>query len=209
CLPNEYLYYYYYTRDALATIRASATTRGEFLLRQQADFYDTVTSHPDSALQEWNRVRRERNTTYMAADRETAHAGQRAEEDIESGGYEGVALALMSAICRGLPTTLPLNVRNGRTVPGLPSEAIIEVTCTVNGDGAHPLDSTPLSGAQLGLVQQIKAVEQLTIEAACTHSASTALAAFALHPLVDSVSVARALLDNYRARIPDIAAVLR
>ena len=39
-IPNEYLYYYYFTRDAVAAIRGAAETRGEFLLHQQAAFYD-------------------------------------------------------------------------------------------------------------------------------------------------------------------------
>jgi 6-phospho-beta-glucosidase len=55
----------------------------------------------------------------------------------------------------------------------------------------------------------VKAVEQLTIEAACTGSAETAVTAFALHPLVDSVSTARSLLAGYRQQIPELAAMLR
>ena len=46
----------------------------------------------------------------------------------------------------------------------------------------------------LGLVQQVKAVEQLTIEAARSRSVRVATQAFALHPLVDSVTTARTLL---------------
>jgi 6-phospho-beta-glucosidase len=33
--------------------------------------------------------------------------------------------------------------------------------------------------------------------------------AFALHPLVDSVSTARTLVAGYRARIPEVDALLR
>jgi len=58
-------------------------------------------------------------------------------------------------------------------------------------------------------VQQVKAVEQLTIEAARSRSASLALKAFALHPLVDSVTTARVLLQGYRDRHPDLGMLLR
>jgi 6-phospho-beta-glucosidase len=102
-----------------------------------------------------------------------------------------------------------LNVRNGSAVAGLPPEAVVEIPCVVDGGGVRPLATKPLPGPFLGLVQQVKAVEQLTIEAAVTGSADLALQAFASHPLVDSVSVARLLLDGYRARIPELAAVLR
>ena len=67
---------------------------------------------------------------------------------------------------------------------------------------------SPLEGHPLGLVQQVKAVERLVIEAATTGSERRAVEAFALHPLVDSVTVARAV-RGYRARIPLVDAVFR
>jgi 6-phospho-beta-glucosidase len=208
-LPNEYLYYYYFTRDAVAAIRGDARTRGEFLLHQQTRFYATVREHPELALAEWSRVRRDRETTYMAESRAHGERGERDLADLESGGYEGVALALMTAIARGERTTMILNVRNRTTVAGLPPDAVVEVPCLVDADGAHPLVTAPLPGHSLGLVQQVKAVEELTIQAATTGSSGAALRAFALHPLVDSVSTARHLLDGYRKRIPELDTVLR
>jgi 6-phospho-beta-glucosidase len=206
-LPNEYLYYYYFTRDAVASIRGSAQTRGEFLLDQQRAFYDAVGTRPAAALHEWRRVREERDATYMKESR--AEQESRDAADIEGGGYEGVALAIMGAIARNERSTMILNVRNGSAVPGLPPEAVVEVPCTVDANGPHPLATLPLAGHQLGLVQQVKAVEQLAIEAARSGSAPLALEAFALHPLVDSVSTARVLLQGYRDRHPDLAELLR
>jgi 6-phospho-beta-glucosidase len=62
---------------------------------------------------------------------------------------------------------------------------------------------------QLGLMAQVKSVERLTIEAAVTGSPDLAEQAFAAHPLVDSVTVARELLRAYRSRIPEVEAVFR
>ncbi|WP_214415442.1 6-phospho-beta-glucosidase [Sphaerisporangium fuscum] len=207
-LPNEYLHYYYFTREAIAAIGGAAQTRGEALLEQQSRFYATVAREPHGALAEWQHTRRERDASYMAETRESAQAGEREAADLAAGGYEGIALALMAAIARGGTTTMILNVRNGSAVAGLPPEAVVEVPCAVDAGGVRPLATRPLPGQFLGLVQQVKAVEQLTIEAAVTGSAGVALRAFATHPLVDSVSVARRLLDGYRARIPELAAVL-
>lgn len=207
CLPNEYLYYYYFTRDAVASIRGGAQTRGEFLLDQQRAFYEAVAARPTAALHEWRRVREERDATYMKESR--AELESRDAADIEGGGYEGVALAIMGAIARNERSTMILNVRNGSSVPGLPPEAVVEVPCTVDADGPHPVATLPLAGHQLGLVQQVKAVEQLTIEAARSRSAPLALKAFALHPLVDSVTTARVLLQGYRDRHPDLGLLLR
>ena len=206
-LPNEYLYYYYFTRDAVASIRGGAQTRGEFLLDQQRAFYEAVGDRPAAALHEWRRVREERDATYMKESRSELETRDAA--DIEGGGYEGVALAIMGAIARNERSTMILNVRNGSAVPGLPPEAVVEVPCTVDAAGPRPLATLPLAGHQLGLVQQVKAVEQLTIEAARSRSAPLALKAFALHPLVDSVSTARVLLQGYRDRHPDLGLLLR
>lgn len=208
-LPNEYLYYYDFTREAVAAIGAAPETRGETLLRQQERFYASVRRDPSRALAEWRRTRKERDASYMAETRESARAGERDHADLEADGYEGVALALMTALGHGgTPATMILNVRNGTAVPGLPPDAVVEVPCVVDVGGVRPLSTRPLPGRFLGLVQQVKAAEQLTIEAAVTGSADLATHAFATHPLVDSVTTARHLLDNYRTRLPSLATLL-
>ena len=98
-LPNEYLYYYDFTRDAVASIRDGGLTRGEFLAGQQGDFYAAAAAAPDRAHELWTATRAEREATYMAAE----HAGRArggAEGVAEVGGSEGVALALRRAIAR-------------------------------------------------------------------------------------------------------------
>ncbi|MFG1642121.1 6-phospho-beta-glucosidase [Amycolatopsis sp. NPDC049252] len=187
-VPNEYLHYYYFAREALG-----ADSRGAFLQEQQRSFY------AEPSLASWERTRLEREATYMAETRE----GER--EDLEGGGYEKVALALMRALARGERTTLILNVRNGSALPGVPADAVVEVPCVVGADGAHPLGAGPLPDHALGLVTSVKAVERAAIEAAATGSREAALRAFALHPLVDSVSVAHRLLDGYVAAHPELA----
>ncbi|WP_330475562.1 6-phospho-beta-glucosidase [Terrabacter sp. C0L_2] len=209
-LPNEYLYYYYFTRDAIGQITAAPQTRGEYLLDQQAAFYAGVAGAPDEAWQRWDAVRRERNATYMQETRETddGEAHERAEADVEGGGYEGVALALMAAIARDEPARLILNVRGGGAVAGLPDDAVVEVPCRVDARGPVPVAVSPLPGHALGLVQQVKAVDELVIRAAVEQSRSLAVEAFALHPLVDSVTVARQLVTAYERRLPDFYASL-
>ena len=204
-LPNEYLYYFYCTREAVAGIRGSAQTRGEFLLDQQSSFYAAVAADPGSALSTWRRVRAERDASYMREAR--AADEQRDAADVEGGGYEGVALALMSALRSGSRAVMILNVRNGTAVPGLPPEAVVEVPCAVDASGVTPLATRPARGHMLGLMQQVKEAEEATITAATERDVRVALRAFAVHPLVDSVATARALLAGYRARIPEVDAL--
>ena len=200
-LPNEYLHWFYFRREALA---AGGTGRGAFLADQQARFYDCCPAEPSAALAAWNTTRLEREQTYGAANREAAGGFDRAETDLVSGGYEGVALAIMRAIARNEPATLILNAPNGGRLAELPDDAVIEASCRVDGDGVHPLPLGPLPSYARGLVTTVKQVERWTIEAATTGSARAARLALTHHPLVDSAAVAEALLTDYRAAFPDL-----
>ncbi|GAQ53973.1 6-phospho-beta-glucosidase [Streptomyces acidiscabies] len=202
-IPNEYLHYYYFNREAVRSYQEAEKTRGAFLRDQQAQFYDEVAAPGAHALDAWNRTRAEREATYMAENRETAGAGERDEDDL-SGGYEKVALALMRAIARDERTTLILNVRNRHTLSVLDTDAVIEVPCLVDANGAHPVAVAPLPGHAVGLVSSVKAVEREVLAAAESGARTTAVKAFALHPLVDSVNVARRLVEGYTAVHPGL-----
>jgi 6-phospho-beta-glucosidase len=204
-IPNPYLHYYYYNREAVAAARAAAQTRGAFLIEQQQRFYALPECNRESAFAAWDRTRREREATYMAENRQAAGIGERDAADLDSGGYERVALALMRAIARDERASLILNVRNRRTLDILDPDAVIEVPCTVDAKGARPEPTGPLPDHAMGLVCAVKAVERTVIDAAATGSRTAALRAMAIHPLVDSVAVARRLLDGYQRQLPELA----
>ncbi|MGW7418970.1 6-phospho-beta-glucosidase [Streptomyces sp. NPDC054813] len=203
-IPNEYLHYYYFNREAVRAYQQAEKTRGAFLRDQQAHFYEEVRDPGAKALAAWDRTRAEREATYMSENRETAGAGERDADDL-SGGYEKVALALMRAIARDERTTLILNVRNRGTLAVLDAEAVIEVPCLVDANGAHPVAVDPLPDHATGLVCSVKAVEREVLAAAESGSRTTAVKAFALHPLVDSVNVARRLVEGYTEVHPGLA----
>ncbi|WP_329320276.1 MULTISPECIES: 6-phospho-beta-glucosidase [unclassified Streptomyces] len=203
-VPNEYLHYYYFNREAVSAYQRAEKTRGAFLRDQQGRFYEEMKRPDTAALTAWERTRAEREATYMAENRDAAGAGERAADDL-SGGYEKVALALMRAIARDERTTLILNVRNRGTLAVLDADAVIEVPCLVDANGAHPVSVDPLPGHATGLVCAVKAVEREVLSAAESGSRTTAVKAFALHPLVDSVNVARRLIDGYTSAHPGLA----
>ncbi|MGO9082981.1 MAG: 6-phospho-beta-glucosidase [Streptosporangiaceae bacterium] len=222
CIPNEYLYYYYFNTDAVASILSQPATRGEFLARQQAAFYAAAAAQPQRALELWQQASAERRALYMAeakakpglhdgwpsagqqpdgqqaGDPPEAGSSEATAEPPGEGGYSGVALAVMNAIAANQPATMILNVRNGGALAGIDADAVVELPAMVDSSGARPLATSPPDDHQAGLVRQVKAVERATIEAATTGSDEAALRAFALHPLVGSVSVARELLAGYR-----------
>ncbi|MCT9106867.1 6-phospho-beta-glucosidase [Streptomyces mirabilis] len=203
-VPNEYLHYYYFNREAVRAYQQAEKTRGAFLRDQQEQFYAEMKRPDTAALSAWDRTRAEREATYMAENRDAAGAGERDADDL-SGGYEKVALALMRAIARDERTTLILNVRNRGTLGVLDTEAVIEVPCLVDANGAHPVAVDPLPDHASGLVCAVKAVEREVLSAAESGSRTTAVKAFALHPLVDSVNVARRLVEGYTSVHPGLA----
>ncbi len=195
-LPNEYLHYYYFRRETLRSVLEAPKTRGEFLDQQQGDFFAQAAAEPHRSYELWQHTRLRREETYMAESRAASGGWQRDSCDLDGGGYDRVALALMRAIAGDESTRLILNVPNGSIVPALAPDAIIETVCDVSAKGAQPLPCAPLREDQLGLMLQLKAVERAAIDAAVHEDRDAALRALALHPLVDSPAVAARILER-------------
>jgi 6-phospho-beta-glucosidase len=209
-IPNEYLYYYYFSREAAETMRTHGV-RAAFLAESQKAFYAEEPDTPAAALAAWRAAKQRREQTYMIdalADRGADTDRIEAERAEEGSGYGEVAIGVVEAIATGRPRVMILNVANGSTLPFLDASAVVEVACVVAGDGARPLTAGPLPGHARGLVQSVKAVERLAIDAAEQGSRRLAHEALALHPLVASVDTARTILDEYLDGHPTLAAAL-
>ena len=209
-LPNEYLYYYLHTDDAIRRILDAGQTRGEFLQTQQREFYDAASAECcESPLKVWRDALHTREATYMAEGRDE----ERREEDIAGGGYQEVALRLMTAIATNTSEKMILNVANGagsdgRIVAELPDDLTIEVGCVVDGDGVHPKHVAAPSLEQLGRMSRLRGAERCILESAVTGDVGAAWEGFAIHPLVDSPTKGQQLLDGYLEHSADIAAIL-
>ncbi|GIF21876.1 6-phospho-beta-glucosidase [Actinoplanes tereljensis] len=196
-VPNEYLHYYYDTADMVRAELKAPETRGEFLLRQQEECYRELAS--DDPLGAWQAALRQRDATYMALE------GLGERDDAEGGGYERIALALMMAIARNEPTDLILNVRNRGTIAELDDDSVVEVLCRADATGAHPYPGAVVPAHGIELVRRIKTTERAVLTAAAEESRAVAVRAMASHPLVDSVPIARRLVDAYIARLPTLS----
>lgn len=206
CIPNEYLHYYYFARETREADERVEATRGVYLARQQAAFYERAARlDGHAALALWEETRLQREETYMASNRLVAGGIGRDEEDLASGGYDRVALAVMKAIAFDEATDLIVNFRNGSRLPGLPADTVIEAPCRISATGVTPLPVSTLPDHAVGLVQSVKFAERTVIRAALEGSREDAIAAFALHPLIDGVGVARRLLDEACRRFPELA----
>jgi 6-phospho-beta-glucosidase len=198
-IPNEYLYFYYHSRE-LAAAQRDGRTRGEQLRDEQQQFYAAATEQPDRAAELWERARRSREESYLAE----ARSGDRDAEDLAGGGYQRIALQLIQALSGGPVRQLILNVPAGTSVDRLPADLVIETNCTVDGSGARPLPAAPPNLHQLGLISAVRAAERAVVEAARSRSYDGALHAFTSHPLIASEQAARRLLDDLLGSEPGL-----
>lgn len=116
----------------------------------------------------------------------------------ERGGalYSEAAISLITSIVTNDHAIHTVNVPNNGTIPNLPDDVVIEVSCVVNSEGPQPIQVGTLPPEINGLIQQVKAFEQLTIEAAVTGDKGKALLALTTNPFVPSSKVAKLLLQD-------------
>jgi len=107
-------------------------------------------------------------------------------------------LDLVEGLIGRAPRQMVLNVPNAGAIHGMGARDVVEVSAFVGKGIVRPLAVGGVPGAPLGLMQQVKAYEQLTITAATEGSYAKAVQALTLHPLVRDHAVAKAILDGYR-----------
>ncbi|MGI6667020.1 MAG: 6-phospho-beta-glucosidase [Bacillota bacterium] len=174
-IPASYLSYYWCTERAL---------------REQLD---DLSGEKGSRADEVMRI--ERDLFQMYAKPENADLPEALKK---RGGayYSDVALNSISAIVNNRPVVEALNVVNRGSVPGISAGSVVEVSCMVDARGPHPLAQKPLPPEVMGLVQQVKAYESLTVEAAVTGDIEKAFFALLNHPLIPGADTAQALLKD-------------
>ncbi len=109
--------------------------------------------------------------------------------------YSEAAAQLIASLHAGTGDVQVVDVRNDGALPELPDDAVVEIPARVDRDGARADALTPLAPEMLGLVQQVKAYERLTVKAAVDGDRDAALKALLANPLVARYNVARPLLD--------------
>jgi 6-phospho-beta-glucosidase len=164
-IPSDYVRYFFLHREALEAQRTAAEPRAAEVMHIErellAHYADPATSTKPEAL----------------ARRGGAY-------------YSHAAIEIIEAVAGDSGAELVVDVRNGGAVRELPSDAVVEVPCRVDARGALPLPQAPLEPEIRGLIQHVKAYEELAVRAAVTRERRAALLALATHPLVPSVQIA-------------------
>ncbi len=109
--------------------------------------------------------------------------------------YSEAAAQLIASLHSDRRDVQVVDIRNDGALPDLPADAVVEIPAHVGANGAvaEPLD--PMPPEMLGLVQQVKAYERLTVDAAIHGDRIAALKALMANPLVGRYNVARPLLE--------------
>jgi 6-phospho-beta-glucosidase len=168
-IPSYYLHYYYRTSAVLAEQR-EGTTRAEQVMEIEAGLLEL---YKDPSLDTKPALLEQRGGAY----------------------YSDAAAALIASLQAGTGDVQVVNVRNDGAIANLADDDVVEVACTVDRDGAHPLSVDPLPPEMHALVAHVKDYERLTIAAALSGSRSDALQALLANPLVADLDTAQPLLD--------------
>ena len=80
--------------------------------------------------------------------------------------YSEAAVRLIASLHAGTGDVQVVDVRNDGALPGVPDDAVVEVPCTVDRQGAHPLPQRTLPPDMAGLLAHCKAYERLAVDAA-------------------------------------------
>lgn len=172
--PSSYLNYYYLQDEMLEQLQAQPQVRGEVVAELEAELLEL---YQDPQLS---------TKPKQLEQRGGAH-------------YSSAAVSLIRDIHLNTGRRHIVNVQNQGALPELPWDGVVEVPCVVDAQGAHPLVQGKLEAHIRGLIQQVKAYEELTVEAAVTKDYHTALLALAAHPLTRSVHKAKRLLEKFNA----------
>jgi 6-phospho-beta-glucosidase len=203
-LPNEYLYYYYHREKALENIISAGATRGKTIeainIQMMKELKDMdIDSNPEEALQTFLYHMAVREGSYMSIE-----TGSDRNEDILRGqlevpegmGYAGVMLDCIEGLQSKEGCYLVLSVENNGCISGLEDKDVIEVTCKISKAGIHPVAIGEVPEQCYLLIRILKLYEKLTVTAVQNKSKDLAIQALTFHPLINSYSLAKKLVNK-------------
>ena len=185
-IPSYYLKYYYAFDDVLAHQLDGAETRAGEVMDIE---FELLTMYRNPNLDEKPKLLEKRGGAY----------------------YSEAAAQLIASLHDGRGDVQVVDIRNGdgsgsRALPDLPDNAVVEVPARITREGATIIPQAPLAPEMRGLVQAMKAYEELAVAAAKTGDRGVALKALLANPLVARWSIASPLLDALleanRAQLP-------
>ena len=116
----------------------------------------------------------------------------------ERGGafYSDAACEAINAIYNDSRITMVVSTVNNGSISDLPNDSIVEVSSIMTAHGPEPITWGSFDKRARGMLQEMKTMEQIVIEAAITGDYGTAQQAFIQNPLIPSGMISTRLLDE-------------
>ena len=168
---NGYLQYYYATDAVVQHLKNKLKTRGEEVLEVEKTLFEK----------------------YVQPDLD-----HKPEELSKRGGahYSTAAFHLISAIENNTRNRQIVCCRIGGAIPTFDDDACVEVPAIIGKDGATAIPQAIPAPAIRGLMQNVKAYETLTVQAAVSGDREAAFEAMLLHPLMPGAVGCKRLLEE-------------
>ncbi len=170
-LLNGYLQYFYATDAALQHIRNKLKTRGEEVVEVEKTLFEK----------------------YAWTDLD-----EKPEELSKRGGahYSTAAFHLIGAIENDTRNRQVVCCRNAGAIPTFDDDASVEVPAIIGKEGAAAVTQPVPEPAIRGLMQNVKAYETLTVQAAVNGDREAAFQAMLVHPLMPGAVGCERLLEE-------------
>jgi 6-phospho-beta-glucosidase len=199
---NEYLFYFYRTREALASMLAEKESRGELIVRLNREVLSDLASRlaakdAAGAIARYEAYHQDRSETYM----EYARVEGAPSHEFEIEGYAGVALDFLDSLA-GEGVRMSLNVANRGAIDFLSDDDNVEVSCDVGGGSFMTVKAPPIPADIKKLIFTVKKYERLAVESIERKSRDAAIAALTVHPLVADEGKAVALIKAFAEAQP-------
>jgi len=202
---NEYLYYFFFREKAVKNILNADATRGEVICDINVHMTEEL-SHMDiehdfdNCLKVFEKWYGKRQNTYMANETGVVSYKTPFKFDIyeeDEGGYAGVALKYIEVEQTKKSAEMIMCVPNNGAINGLRDDDVVEVTCTISPDGYVPHKIENPAEIPMEIIRRVKIYERLASLAIRTHSKKAAIDCLMVHPLVNSYSLAKELVEQY------------
>ncbi len=205
-IPNEYLYYFFSREKAVNNILNAEMTRGEIIEKVNNLMLSelrsiNISEDFDTALAVFEKYYGMRENSYMAGETGVTRNKKWSFDpfSLDDGGYAGVALRYIDIINSGTEGEMIFCTKNQGACSFLNDDDIVEITCKVSKNyvTAKKFDDKDIDPYAMELIRRMKLYEREAAASILERNISRAVDALALHPLVESYSIAEMLMNDY------------
>ncbi len=173
-IPCMYHRYYYITQDMLDEELenfAKGETRAEVVKKTEKELFELY-KNPDLSIK---------------------------PPQLEQRGgtfYSDAACELINAIYNDKRIHMVVSTKNNGAISDLPNDVVVEVSSIITSQGPVPISWGSFDPSPKGMLQLMKNMELVTIEAAYTGDYGKALQAFTINPLIPHGKITKTLMNE-------------